>query len=468
MKPATARRVPTCPRASYYGRLGIGIMVCLVLCRQKALAVGQGVCNEAEKLRMERRFVAAEAAARQCLRRAPADARVWITLARALAGQGRYRAALVWTRRAAQQHPADRDILALRIRLLSWSGRLDAAQRLLKSVPSDQRATVELQRLAADLHFWRAENAPAVRAYSEYLSHAPNDATAYRNRGIAYRRLDRTTLAKADFDKACRLRGPGRSDAAAQSCALLSELDRNSMRYFLSVRPMARFVANQGDGWQLTGRFGAQLNESWRVNASVEQRNRSFSGTQRNDTYLQASVLHSRDNGFLLAAGAGATIAADFSPQWTMQIEPGYASPFGLELYLKYWQLHFRQETAHVLSPAAVYSFDRWTAYLRYYLGLGDSGGLRHQLFARISRTFLTNWKASLGIGGGNRSDFIEPRQNAANAQSIERSFVATTGLSYAFGRRHQIDASYLLRRESTAGLTYVEHQLSVGYGLRF
>lgn len=432
--------------------LFVGALVC---CSTGATADSPNFCQAAQLSLQRQEHQQAERLARRCLQHNPNHSQARIVLSRALAAQQRYGQAIAQLDRVLYRYPRDGDLLVLRVRLLAWSGDLNGAWSQLLQLPTSSFADPETVLLGANLAFWRKDYLEAVLRYSDFLEVQPGDTTALRNRGLAWRQQGEPKQALLDFERLCKL------DAA--QCGLKTELQQEQARFSLMLMPAYYHIVDRPPAGRLSSIFRAQVFPQLQAGAQAELRYRDFGQGGLTDVYLQGDATLNHDSGLFVTVGAGFSILPQFSPQWTAQVEPGYAFAFGLELYLKYWRLQFAQGGAHVISPAFYYGLGRFGFYSRCYFAIDDQRGPTLALMSKISLRPGPPWQLFLGGGFGDRSEYLEPRQ-----VDLSGSAFAVAGASWDLHWRHRFLLEVLLRRETSDQQIYLEAQTALGYRLRF
>jgi Flp pilus assembly protein TadD len=416
-------------------------------------AGGEG-CPQARQQLQVRELAGAEVAARTCLASAPEDVATWTVLGRVLAAQGKYDEALDWLGRASARYPHDDEIGAERARVLGWAGRLDDAWQAVQALGEESFADRDVAMLAANLALWRGDDPEADRRFTQILARWPEDGDARRGRGLGRQHAGRLEEAQQDFDALCAQEGP---------CGLADELGRRLSRVRLRVAPGLTVVTGRKGGWNLAAEAEGRLVGELRVAATLDRRTRDFGAGPLVDTYLEGAASARLGSRGAVALAAGATIdRRDFSPAWTVQVEPSLGVGGGLELMLKYWRISFPAGGAHVVSPAASWQAGDWTAQGRYFLALPDQGTIRHAASGRLGRALGERWTAWAGGGAGNGLDYLELHQGGQGG-----FWFGWAGLGYRIGWRHSLRADYVHRRETGGGTAYVQHNLTLGYELR-
>ena len=156
--------------------------------------------------------------------------------------------------------------------------------------------------------------------------------------------------------------------------------------------------------------------------------------------------------GLFITGEAGATVDPNYSPVWSVHVEPGFAFSNGLVVRLKYWRLQFTGTGAHVLSPSLTCHLGRWTLHGRYYLSFDDVRGVGHTAVVKAAVRVAGRWTFQLGDGGGTRADFIVPRES-----DTDRRLLGLAGVWLELGWRHRVQLDYVFRHETAGSASYVE-----------
>lgn len=437
-------------------------------------AMGQ-YCSELNDFLTLGKYIEAEALARECMKQDPTSVFVWIGLSKALAFQDKHDEALSWIQVARSAYPNDMDILTQEIRILSWKGAVDEAWEKTKELPPENLKDPETALLVANVNFWSEHYDDAVNMYTAFLDQEPENPTALRNRGNCYRILGDDEKAKADFEKLCAL---SKTDKNA-SCRPLQELAEERARFTLMIQPhywletkeyVGQNLSYDFEGYGGKVLFDARIKDTWHLGGSFDYRTRQYNPADGlvDDEYIEIFSSYLWPVGFKLSGAAGFTIAPDFLPTFTAQIEPGWVFDFGLEVYLKYWRLQFENDGVNVLSPAAIYYIGPAMFYLRYYLGIDDDPNIDPSN-SLIGKAMLTFAPISFWAGGGigDRADYLE-LDNTSN----DGYWMLMAGIGWQIHWRHNLAFDYIYREEDSENdriqVHFIRHQFLLSYTVKF
>jgi len=427
-----------------------------------ALAVAGGAraagCPKSEDLWKAGKFKAAEDEARACLKAAPDDVSVWLALSKALAVQAKYAAALKWAEKAIARYPADLDLVSWRIRVLAWKGDMAKAWTEIEKLPPEAFDDKETALLAGNVALWKKDYKEAVTLYSYYLKLEPNDLDAIKNRGIAYEKSYKIGEARKDYERLCE-----KSGKKPDSCKYLESLNERFARAKLALVPSYWLIEKQEDDFNVLTSVDVRAWRQLHFGVSLDIRGRHIEDELKMDYYLEAWTLFKTEFNLILFLAGGYTPAANFSPAWTVQGEVGYGFKFGLEIYLKYWRIQFKNGGAHVISPALVYNLKRWVFTVRYYLGIDDKKGIGHAGMLKVSCNVTSPLSIYLGGAVGNRAEYIEPFEN--ESELFYSLFIGAVG---KITWRHQLTFDYTFRVDQTSSRLYRQHKFTLGYQVAF
>lgn len=402
------------------------------------------------------RFLDAEREARKCLKGKQERRATWFLLSRALGGQKRYPEALRLAEQALKHHPLDQSLRTWRVRLLAWQGKLDRAWQEAQRFEPVARKDRETTKLLADLAFWRKDFREAAKRYGSYLDQWPDDSKALRSRGIAYVKLKREKQAARDFEKLCH------DSPSGDGCRLLGASKRRSSRFSLLLQPSFQMLEERSDWWQFKARLEARVWKSLVLGFSTNYVNRAYSAGKQSDTFLEGSARYRFGKRFGLGVAAGGTVAPDFLPRYTFQVEPWVLFDFGLQVFLRYWRLGFENKGVNVVNPHLTWYIGPFALDVRYYMSINDSGDLGHTVWGKLS-FFHDRWVLYAGGGGGTSSDYLEVPN--ANVNSF---WMLVAGLGFKLNWRHWLVLEYLHRNEKADTEHFRMHQLLIGYQIRF
>lgn len=434
--------------------VAVGVLAGALLLGAAGVGRAAAACPEAQRHQDAGDHPRAEEAARACLAHAPDDAETTLLLARVLAWQRRYGEAQAITDRMLLKHPTDGDWLAFGARLAFWRGDLEGAWAAARTLPAATLADPETARFLADLAWFREDWPEAERRYTALMAGAPADADLLRRRGRAREAQGRLAGAEEDYSALC--------EAPGGACLPLHELKRRTSRLTLSLQTGYAAVQGARDSWNLFALADVKAAEFLQLGLSVDSRWRDTDRELLHDAYIEgAAHLHFRR--WAVRGAVGFTPRPDFSPAWAARVEPSLAFDFGLQLALSYAWLGYEEAPAHVLSPAVAFESGRAEFTLRYYLSVDDAARVGHAVMGKVGYSFNDLVRAHAGAAWGDRTDYLSltDRRDAAVVTAF-----AGTWLDLDW--QHRITADYIYRFETAAGRRYHQHDVLLGYRVRF
>jgi len=419
-------------------------------------------CPEARALRQQGALALAEAAAARCVAAHPADAQAVLELSRALGHLERFDAALAAIDKGLDLHPEDVDMALWRVRVLAWSGAVARAREAMTAV-LDARPEVTADRetamLVADLCYWSRDWQAAAEWLSRYLASYPEDADAYRKRGLARLASGETIAARVDLERGCRLAGAG-----APSCADLSALEHRPSVVEITLEGTGG-TSERGD--ELRTSLGVIVHPSARSSVGIASELRLIdraagAGPLEHDVIVTASG-GLRDTAWAIEGAVGAGVDATFSPRWSAWIEPAAALARTVWMKLKAWRVSYADAGATVLAPGLALGLGPVELDLRYHLALQDAGSPTHAGVA-LARWGGDDLWAQAGGGGGTGTDYLAL---SSSGGADHGHWLALAGLGWRPARGHELRLGYTLRTEWSAGASAV-HRHELGLGWRF
>lgn len=416
-----------------------------------------GCAERVRSLRLKGELDRASEQLTQCIDRDGATLRLGMERARLLALRGHHRKALSRTRALLEDHPEHAGLRLLEIQLLKQSGRTDAALKRLDQFPEGLEKPPPLHKLAGTLHVWREDYAAALEALDTYLERTDGDGRAFYYRGIAHQKTGDTAAAEADYERSCEM-----APEKTKACAALHELRRGSgTDLYGAVQPGYSLVADGLDGWSVDGHLGLDWGRST-LQAGAEWRVRGFGGRRLRDVMVTAQGSTRVGESLHLRSGGAIGIEPEFIPIWNAFGEIGYLFDGGLMPALRLWRIQFANSGASVIVPRATVYTDRFRLQGDIFVTIPDADRVSVSGLARVSYFYDYPSALSLGLGSGNRSDFIELRRS-----ETESHLVALAGISWGFSDRSLIGLDVIHRREESGPSRYVQTQFLLRYEYR-
>jgi tetratricopeptide (TPR) repeat protein len=416
-------------------------------------------CEQAKSLWTKGLYPEAEKEALACLAKKPDSVATWFLLSRIFAAQYRYNEALIWVDTGLEKHPEDVDLLAWRVRVLAWKGDLDRAWDEALNLPSVAFLDPDTSKLVADLAYWRKDYPIAVRRYKSHLDKWPDDKKARQNRAVSKIELGHVDEGETELRELCDQDSSNKS-----ACGQVKEIEKRRTRYWLGLQPGIMVSGKEIFGWNVMGNFGWKINPAWTAEALVDFRRRELGTEYNTDIYIEGAATWRFLKRYALRAAVGGTVIADYSPWLTFQIEPSVRFYSGVELFLKYWRMQFKDAGINILSPRLSYYAGPFFLDMRYYLSITDDGDIGNAVLGKLM-AFIVNFHLYGGAGIGDRTDYIY--QQVDKAQT-DRFWTLMGGAGWRFGWRNLITFDYVYRNEKAAQTMLHIHQLMLGYRVDF
>lgn len=448
------RRLERCSKSTVATLLAVA---CLVAPLPAPAADDEQCAERIRSLRVRGELDRANERLQQCYDRKGATVPLEMERARLLGLRGRYDRALSRTRTLVEDHPEHAGVRLLEIQLLKQSGRTDAALKRVDQFPESLEKPPLLFQLAGTLRVWSEDYTGALEALNTYLERTDGDAQTYYYRGIAHQKIGDGGAAEADYRRACEM-----APEKTKACAALHELRRGSgTDLYAAIQPGYSLVAAQLDGWSVDGHAGVDWGRST-LQAGAEWRTRGFGGRRLQDVMVTAQGSTRVGESLHLRSGGAIGIEPDFIPLWNAFGEVGYLFDGGVMPALRFWRVQFPNTGVSVVVPRATVYTDRFRLRGDIYLTIPDADEVSVAGLARASYYYDYPSALSFGLGGGNRSDFIEFRRS-----DTESHLVALAGISWGLSDRSLLGFDVIHRREQTGPRSYIQTQFLLRYEYR-
>lgn len=365
--------------------------------------------------------------------------------------------------------PNDRDLGMWRLRLLGWSGRHEEARAALETLEREVAAPGvdeaggagepggdrELARLRGELALWRGDQEEAGAAFATYLERWPEDREI--RLALAKLRLGDGDVAAArpTLEELC-------ADGEAEACSALRGIDRSGFVLRLQAGPISS--SGEGSGWR--GRLGveAPLREGLSLRAGAELQQRTYGGVTARDPSVDLGGTARVLSWLSLDVGGGLSIDPTFSPDWNAHVEAIFDLGEHFTLHARYWRIEFAAAGVDVLSPAIGYEGPFFWLSARLWRSFDPAGdGLAGLLQGGLP--LVADLDLSLGIGGGDKADYLILRDVAVGA---ERHVVGLVGLAWTPLYELQFRVDYIGRREWRGDDSLLRHELLFGVARRW
>lgn len=415
--------------------------------------------TEARYLRMQRRFKEAEQTARQCTKTEVGNADAWVELARALAARGESQEALEWVDKALEKYPDSADLKMLRARLLAWTDRLDEARAVLEKLPREVYKRPAAMRLRADVLLWDERYEEAVKWYNRFDQVEPDNPIVLYKRAMAYRGMGKNSKALADLRKSCDI-----APQATSACEARESFAHSSFPIlYTNVFYGYSRVVQRLDGWRVRGALGSEVNPNLTLMGTWEWMHRPFFDHRTADWRFNGYGAYQFDAmGLNLMAGGGFSPNPTFSPVWNGFVEPGWKFEH-FKVSARYWHIQYTGEPNEVINPNVELYFKPFMFELRYFATFDPStDGVQHSGFGRMFYFFTDLTQLYVGGGGGDKSDYLEPRD--INAES---HWLVTAGFRYMLTPNHRLMINVTQRNDMAGWQTYDQTEALLGYEFR-
>lgn len=423
------------------------------------LLVWGNLCPESRKAREAGQGQRAEALARRCVREHPDESAAWVALGEALAEQGRFDRAAAWFSRAARHHPDDWRLKLHEARFLAWQGAHDRAWEAVEHLPAEAFEDIEVLRLVADVAYWRQDWAEAVQRYDAYLMQRPDDVRALLARGRSHRAMGDTTGAMMDLEIACTL-----SDGEGRACQEADLLEEGPRRYRVSALVGWTYIDILPDWYDLLASFDVQLLDELTIGAWIEYRHRALSGPKTDDVIIGARGRYLFDASWSLGAGIAVSPTYEVAPYLQVYIEPAWRVLETVTLDIRYWMLRWTDNGAHVFRPSVTWTPDLWFFRAEYFLGFTEDGATpTHVGLARLGRYLPLQLYAEIGIGGGNRADYLDTTFSDA-----EWHWLLSGKIAWSPNDQHTLALKYIFRDERESKRRFQRHQFILSWDVDF
>ncbi len=423
------------------------------------LLVWGNLCPESRLEREAGHGQQAEALARRCVRDNPDEPAAWVALGEALAEQGRFDRAAAWFSRAATYYPNDWRLKLHQARFLAWQGAHEHAWELVENLPPEAFKDTEVLRLVADVAYWRQDWAEAIRRYDAYLMTRPDDVRALVARGRSYRALGDTTAAMLDMEIACTL-----SDGKGSACTEADQLEEGPRQYRVSALAGWTYIDILPDWYDVMVSFDTQLLDPLSLGGWIEYRYRNLGTNPRHDVILGVRGRYVFDAQWSLGAGVAFSPTYAVAPYLQLYIEPAWRVVETVTLDVRYWMLRWSGAGAHVFRPSVTWTPEMWFVRGEYYLGFTEDGAApTHVGLARVGRYLPLNLYAELGIGGGNRADYLD-----TSFSDREWHWLLSAKIAWSPNDQHTLGLKYIFRDEREVKRRFQRHQFILSWDVDF
>lgn len=422
----------------------------------KLADASEGECSDQVRdLRVRGELERARDLLDRCLPEQPGNLELEMERIRVLAARGENAEALERVRPLLDRHSEHAGLRLLHIRLLKRQGKVGAALSTIDGYPSNLEKPTPLFKIAGTLRVWNGEYERAIDDLDVYLNRAGEDPEALYYRGIAHQHLGATRAARRDYRSSCEI-----APKKTKACAAVHELESGgTTELFGYVRPGYNLVADDLDGWSLDTAIGARLSRGFYAQGGADWRVRSFDGERLSDVLATFEAGQAFTDGLRLSAGGAVGLDPEFTPLWNAFVETGYLFDGGIEPAFRIWRIQFPESGASVLIPKALLYANPFLIDGQFYVTVEDDAETSVAGLLRSSYYFAYPSSISLGIGGGNRSDFIELRRDAP-----ESHLIFLGGISWGISESSTLGFDVIHRREGSGERRYVETQFLVKY----
>lgn len=410
------------------------------------------------ELRFDGELERAQTVALDCLQEYPGAVGLRIEYVRVIGARGRFSTALEQVETLIEEHPDHVGLRVLQIRLLKRRGNIERALVAIDEYPDRLDKPPTVLELAGTLRVWQGQYIEAIDVFDTYLAREDGTARVYYYRGIAHQNLGRYGRARRDFRRACEM-----EPEATNACSALDDFEtRGANEVFGYVQPGYSWVHGDLDGWSVETAVGARLDEGWTFQAGMEMRARGLGEQPRRDLIAEAQARRAFLDGWQFTGGGAVGIDPDFTPAWNAFAEASHLFDGGIEPALRLWRIQFADTGVTVLIPKGTWYTESLRVDARSYLTLSDAREFSYSGVLKASYYFAYPSAISLGVGGGNRSDFLEVRRS-----DTEQHLVALAGVSWNVSNRSRLGFDVVYRTESVDTRRFHRTQFFVKYEYR-
>lgn len=415
-------------------------------------------CEEKTRhLRMQLRFQEAEKIGRACAEAQPDDPDIWVEVGRALAAQQKTGQARAWVDQGLERFPDDPGLTLLKARLLAWDERLSESRALLETLPPATFEHPEAMSLRADVLLWDQDFSQAVKWYNRYdMADRDNPLVLYR-RAQAYRGMGKTSLALRDLRRSCEI-----APQATVACEARADFSQSAYpKVYANAFYGYSRVIERLDGWRVRGALGSEINRNLTLLGTWEWLHRPFFDHRADDWRFNASGEYEFDSGLVLMAGGGFSPDPIFSPKWNALVEAGWKFE-RFKLTGRLWHIEFPDQANEVFNANGELYFKPFMLEGRYFLTFAPDDNPAHSGFGRLFYFFSDLTQLYVGGGGGQKSDYLEPR----DVQS-QSHWLFTGGFRLMLSDHHRLMLSLTQRHDSANELNYDQTETMLGYEFR-
>lgn len=414
--------------------------------------------EKSHQLRLQMRFQEAEKNGRACVESQPKNPDAWVELGRALAAQAKTDEALSWVNKALGQYPDSQSLKLLKARLLAWNNDLKASRTLLESLPNATFQQPEAMRLRGDVMLWDHDFSEAVKWYNRYNQVDPDNPLVLYKRAQALGGMGNNSQALTDLRRSCEI-----APQATNACQARDDFAQNAYpKIYANVFYGYSRVIGRLDGWNLEGAVGSEVNKQLTLMGTWERLSRPFFDHRSADWRFNGWGAYQLDSGLFLMAGGGFSPDPVFSPKWNALAEAGWKFE-DFKVSGRFWHIDFPHEANEVLNANGEIYWKPYMLELRYFATFAPGEGApSHSGFGRVFYFFSDLTQFYIGGGGGQKSDFLQPRDLSA-----ESHWLVTAGFRYLITNHHRVMLTFTQRHDSANTQTYDQTETAIGYEFR-